>query len=312
MLLHISHDTTYAYDAPLARSTQYLRLTPRPGRGLEVLHWRLELPAPPSACQDAFGNTMHVLSLDGPRRDIRLRAVGEVRTNDGPPRPDPADELPAPLFLRDTPLTRADETLRAFAASFAEAAARDAHAALMALMRALGERMPYVHGFTDAATPAAQAFATGHGVCQDHAQVFVCCARLLGLPARYVSGYLATDADHVASHAWAEVRLPDVSVQAPAELPGDAGHGPVLGEVGGDLAMAGGWLGYDISNQCLADGRHVRLAIGADYLDACPVRGVRTGGGLETMHAQVLVTPGTAGGHETSGTPGIGDRADQQ
>ena len=57
--------------------------------------------------------------------------------------------------------------------------------------------------------------------------------------------------------------------------------------------MAGGWLGYDISNQCLADGRHVKLAIGADYLDACPVRGVRTGGGLETMRAEVLVKPGT-------------------
>lgn len=281
MHLHISHETVYDYDAPVARSTQYLRLTPRAGRGLRVLHWHLELPAPASACKDAFGNTMHVLSLDGPRRDIVLRAVGEVDTSDAPPTPDPEDELPAPLFLRDSPLTRADDQLRQFAASFADAATADAHGALLALMAALGERMPYVRGYTDAATPAAQAFATGHGVCQDHAQVFVCCARLLGLPARYVSGYLATDFEHVASHAWAEVRLPDA---APTAADGrDASHG-----------MAGGWLGYDISNQCLADGRYVKLAIGADYLDACPVRGVRTGGGLETMRAEVLVKPGTA------------------
>ncbi len=277
MHLHISHETVYNYDAPVARSTQYLRLTPRAGRGLRVLHWHLALPASASTCQDAFGNTMHVLSLDGPRRDIVLRAVGEVDTDDAPPAPDPEDTLPAPLFLRDSALTRADDRLRHFAAGFAQAAQADAHGALLTLMSAIGERMPYVRGYTDAATPAAQAFETGHGVCQDHAQVFVCCARLLGLPARYVSGYLATDFEHVASHAWAEVRLPD----AP---PGrDESHG-----------MQGGWLGYDISNQCLADGRYVKLAIGADYLDACPVRGVRTGGGMETMRAEVLVKPGTA------------------
>lgn len=291
MHLHISHETVYDYDAPVARSTQYLRLTPRAGRGLRVLHWNLELPAPASACKDAFGNTMHVLSLDGPRRDIVLRAVGEVATDDAPPVPDPEDELPAPLFLRDSPLTRADERLREFAAGFAQAARADAHGALLALMSAIGERMPYVRGYTDAATPAAQAFETGHGVCQDHAQVFVCCARLLGLPARYVSGYLATDFEHVASHAWAEVRLPDMPASEATSSPDsrDASHGSQASH-----GMHGGWLGYDISNQCLADGRYVKLAIGADYLDACPVRGVRTGGGMETMRAEVLVKPGTA------------------
>lgn len=271
MHLHISHDTVYAYDAPLSRSTQYLRLTPRPTLGQQVLGWTLSLPAPASVCTDAFGNTLHVLSLDGPRRQIHLLAHGEVLTEDAPPRPDPEDSLPAPLFLRDTALTRADGGLHAFAAGFADAAREDAHTALLQLMQALGERMPYVPGTTDVATPAAEAFATGRGVCQDHAQVFVCCARLLGLPARYVSGYLAADAEHVASHAWAEVRLP-------------AGPG----------AMSDGWLGYDVSNQCLANGRHVRLAFGADYLDACPVRGVRLGGGTETLHAQVLVKPGSA------------------
>ena len=281
MHLHISHETIYGYDSPVARSTQYLRLTPRAARGLRVLHWHLELPAPASVCKDAFGNTMHVLSLDGPRRDIVLRAVGEVDTDDAPPTPDPEDELPAPLFLRDSPLTRADERRWHFAAGFEAAARVDAHGALLALMAAIGERMPYVRGYTDAATPAAEAFQTGHGVCQDHAQVFVCCARLLGLPARYVSGYLATDFEHVASHAWAEVRLPDAAVDPDAAT----GAAPFMG---------GGWLGYDISNQCLADGRYVKLATGADYLDACPVRGVRTGGGLETMRAEVLVKPGTS------------------
>ncbi|WAC73965.1 transglutaminase family protein [Roseateles sp. SL47] len=274
MHLHISHDTVYSYQTPLSRSTQYLRLTPRPSPGLHVLHWGLRLPAEASVCKDAFGNIMHVLSLDGPQADIHLQAIGEVVTDDTPPRPDPKDEFPPEVFLRESPLTHADAALRAFASGFAEAVRRDAHAAMLAMMAAVGERMPYIRGFTDAATPAAEAFASGRGVCQDHAQVFACCARLLGLPARYVSGYLATDAEHVASHAWTEVRLPDGGATFPE-------------------ATAGGWLGYDISNQCLADSRHVKLAIGADYLDACPVRGVRLGGGTETMRAQVLVKPAT-------------------
>jgi transglutaminase-like putative cysteine protease len=274
MHLHIAHDTVYSYEAPLSRSTQYLRLTPRPGPGVRVLNWSLYLPAQASVCQDAFGNTMHVLSLDGPRGEIHLQAIGEVDTDDAPPHPDPQDDFPPQVFLRDTALTRADATLRDFAHGFAEAAAQDAHAALLAMMAALARHMPYVKGFTDAATPAAEAFASGRGVCQDHAQVFACCARLLGLPARYVSGYLATDTEHVASHAWTEVRLPNGGALFPD-------------------ATSGGWLGYDISNQCLADGRYVKVAIGADYLDACPVRGVRLGGGTETMRAQVLVKPGT-------------------
>lgn len=266
MHLIIAHETVYHYDTPLARSTQYLRLTPRPSPGLRVLHWALDLPAPASACRDAYGNLMHVLTLDGPRHDIHLYARGEVDTDDGPPRLDTEDALPAELFLRDSPLTRADAALQAFASEFAAACQQDPRQGLTLMMQALGEKMPYTPGLTDAATPAAEAFASGLGVCQDHAQVFVTCARLLRLPARYVSGYLAADAEHVASHAWAEVRLP----------------GP----------DGGGWLGYDVSNQCLADGRYVRLAIGADYLDACPVRGVRHGGTGEAMRAKVEVKPG--------------------
>ena len=262
MHLVISHETIYRYDTPVARSTQYLRLTPQSGTRQRVLHWALTLPAPARESRDAYGNVMHVLTLDQPGSEIHLRARGEVDTQDAPLAPDPLDELPAPLFLRESPLTKPDPALREFAGACCPSADRgaDPMQALHTLMRALGEHMPYTPGFTDAATPAAEAFASRLGVCQDHAQVFVTCARLLGLPARYVSGYLAADAEHVASHAWAEVRL------------------------------AEGWLGFDVSNQCLADGRYVKLAIGADYLDACPVRGMRLGGGSEVLHTMVQVT----------------------
>ena len=108
-----------------------------------------------------------------------------------------------------TPLTEPDAAIAAFAEPLRARLAGDPHGGLVELAAALLQRMPYIPGGTDAATAAPQAFANGHGVCQDHAQVFIACLRLLGLPARYVSGYLATDAEHVASHAWAEVRLPE-------------------------------------------------------------------------------------------------------
>jgi len=262
MHLVIAHETIYRYDRLVKRSTQYLRLTPRPGHGLKVLSWQLTLPVPASSCLDAYGNIMHVLTLDKPVSEIHLIARGEVETNDSLPTPNPEDDLPAALFLRDSHLTRADAALRQFAQGYAAAVALDPLAGLLQMMQALIEVMPYTPGTTDAATPAAQAFANGNGVCQDHAQVFATCARLLGLPARYVSGYLAADTEHVASHAWAEVRLPQ------------------------------GWLGFDVSNQCLANGRYVRLAIGADYADACPVRGMRLGGGMEQLHTAVQVSHG--------------------
>lgn len=270
MLLAINHVTTYRYDSPIKRSTQYLRLTPTENPQQRVLSWALDLPAPASRSLDAYGNVMHVLTMDQPHSEIRLGARGVIETLDTPPAPDPLDLFPPEVFLRDSPLTTADVALRAFAAQHAEAIKTAPMQGLLAMMAALGVQMPYTPGMTDAATPAAEAFAGRLGVCQDHAQVFATCARLLRMPTRYVSGYLATDTHHVASHAWAEVRLSE------------------------------GWLGFDVSNQCLADGRYVKLAIGADYLDACPVRGMRLGGSGEAMEADVQVSVGPTGSQSQS------------
>ncbi|MEJ6007660.1 transglutaminase family protein [Paucibacter sp. AS339] len=267
MHLVIHHETVYRYASPVKRSTQYLRLTPMDGPGQRVVHWQLDLPGHPSRCLDAYGNLTHVLTLDKPHSEIHLCAHGVIETSELPPAPQPGDgPFPPAVFLRDSPLTQADAALRAFAQQYAQRIAADPMQGLLSLQEALGRLMPYTPGTTDAATPAAEAFARASGVCQDHAQVFATCARLLGLPTRYVSGYLAADVEHVASHGWAEVRLP------------------------GTPAEGGGWLGFDVSNQCLADARYVKLAIGLDYLDACPVRGMRLGGGLEALQAAVHIT----------------------
>ncbi|MBU1859106.1 MAG: transglutaminase family protein, partial [Gammaproteobacteria bacterium] len=130
------------------------------------------------------------------------------------------------------------------------------------LMYALNAHISYQPGTTAVETSASEAFAGGRGVCQDHAHAFLACARSLGVPARYVSGYLFTDSeDHLASHAWAEAWLD------------------------------GAWYSFDVTNCLAKPERHLKLAVGLDYLDACPVRGMRRGGGIEQMHAQVDVAP---------------------
>ena len=119
--------------------------------------------------------------------------------------------------------------------------------------------MPFTPGGTHAGNSAAEAFALGSGVCQDHTHVFVACCRHLGVPARYVSGYLYSDGAQVASHAWAEAWTVDR------------------------------WRSFDVANSRSAGEQHIKLAIGADYLDACPIRGTRTGGGGEKMDAVASV-----------------------
>ncbi|SMC15948.1 Transglutaminase-like enzyme, putative cysteine protease [Andreprevotia lacus DSM 23236] len=259
MRLHIHHETVYRYDSTLAHSAQLLRLTPRLDDGQRIVDWQLSLPAPASAGTDAYGNRQHLLVLDTPRDLIHIVAEGVVETHPATAAADDAT-LPAALFLRDTPLTRCDAGLGAFADTYRNLIARHGREALLDLMADLLDRMPYRLGGTHAGTPAADAFALGQGVCQDHAHVFIAACRQLGLPARYVSGYLFTEHDgHVASHAWAEV------------------------------CCGGHWHGFDVSNNCIPDERYVRLAIGLDYLEAGPVRGVRRGGGQESLHSLARV-----------------------
>ena len=110
---------------------------------------------------------------------------------------------------------------------------------------------------------AAVAFARGQGVCQDQAHVFIACCRAAGIPARYVSGYLCgVDGGESASHAWVDAWLED----------------------------AQGWLGIDVTHLEPMGPKHCRLAVGRDYLDAAPVRGVRRGGGREVMNVSVTAT----------------------
>ncbi|HEY5806903.1 MAG TPA: transglutaminase family protein [Povalibacter sp.] len=262
MQLHIRHETLYRYGEAVKRSVQNLRLTPRRDPVQRALNWSITAPGRQHEQIDAYGNVVHLLTLDEPHREIRIVVTGVVETDDVEGRPLPNDGKLSPLtYLSETPLTRTDAAIQSFAAERLSQRG-DRCAGLLTLAGAVNDTVRYEKGVTDVRESAAQAFARGKGVCQDQAHVFIACCRAAGIPARYVSGYVYTDKEgEVASHAWA-----------------DAWLGP-----------ENGWMAIDVTHGTLAGGRHCRLAVGRDYLDACPVRGVRRGGGTEEMQVAVQV-----------------------
>lgn len=265
MRIRISHRTTYRYAAAPAFSAQLLRLTPRTGPGQSVLDWSIASSGRLSAWTDAFGNACSLLVFDRPSDRIAITAAGEVMTADlRGATPAAANDLPLEAFLRQSARTSPDAAIIEFAAGAGARLAAGRRDGLHRLMSDIRERVLYRVGVTDAHSTAAESFAAGHGVCQDHAHIFIGCARRAGIPARYVSGYLH-DGDHPgpleAGHAWAEAWIDGT-----------------------------GWVGFDVSNGMPSSERHVVAAVGLDYDSASPVRGMRAGDAAdETLEVSVSI-----------------------
>jgi transglutaminase-like putative cysteine protease len=261
MLLTVTHTTRYQYAEPVARSTQYIRLSPVSSKRQQVLSWDVKLPVESVTMVDSFSNLTHVLTYDKPHDSIEIKARGQVEVREVD-EGEPAGTVNPLVFLRNTPLTKIDAAILDFVAPFKTMVKARPLMGVTELMIAVLDKMPYTAGSTAVETTAAQAFALGKGVCQDHSHVFLSCCRELHIPARYVSGYVySSNREEVASHAWVEAWLNNR------------------------------WVSFDISNAKSAGGAHIKLAVGLDYLDACPVRGVRLGGGEEQLSiaAQVNV-----------------------
>jgi len=264
MRLRVQHQTVYRYEKPIPYSIQTLRLSPRAYEGCAVLDWsvrgegRRELPS----LIDGFGNLTHCHTVTRLHAQMTLSVEGEVETTDTAGIVRGAHEpLPPLFFLRETALTAAHPAIASLAAKVAGAPA--VLARLHNLMGAVRDAMDYQIGVTDVQTAAADALQRGAGVCQDHAHVFIAAAKILGIPARYVGGYLWTghDArDYDASHAWAEAYVADL-----------------------------GWVGFDPANRVCPTASYIRAGVGLDYWSAAPVRGVRKGSSTETMAVKVTV-----------------------
>jgi transglutaminase-like putative cysteine protease len=264
MRLVITHETVYRYAQPVNYSIQHIRLTPLSDASQTILNWRLDCPARTYEQTDTFGNIMHVLVIDSAHQEIRIQVTGEAETTDNlGVLADGADVLPREVFRRPTPLTAPDAAIRNFSRPLSASFEKDALDGLHALSRAVGEAIEYRGGATDVESTAAEVLAQGFGVCQDQTHLFLAAARLLGAPARYVSGYVHVenvDEVQTASHAWAAAWVADL-----------------------------GWVSFDVTNAVCPTDAHLRLAVGLDYLGCAPLRGIRRGGGDETMRVEVEV-----------------------
>jgi transglutaminase-like putative cysteine protease len=263
MRLRICHRTTYDYDQPVPYALQQLRLTPKTDPTQSVLHWtiRVEGGKRELTFEDAHRNTVELISFMPGTRRISVICEGEVDKRDtAGVLGAQGGYMPMWMFQRFTPLTRAGTGCRRLAASIAPG--DDALTRMHALNAAIGGLISYETGTSHVGWTAEDALAAGHGVCQDMAHVFVACARTMGLPARYVSGYLMMT-DRVAqeaTHAWAEAFLPDL-----------------------------GWVGFDPTHGQSPDTRYVRIATGLDYAEAAPVTGTRFGRAGERLSVAVEV-----------------------
>jgi transglutaminase-like putative cysteine protease len=264
MQLRIHHRTVYRYDEPVKFTAQTLRLTPRREGAQRILSWSIRAPGRRTEQLDAHGNITHLLTVEEPHRAVEIDVRGIVEMT-GEEEFVHFDGALSPLaYLAPTPLTMPNAQMTALARErlAGEGPLRER---LYRLAAGVYETVRYMPGTTSVEDSAADAFAHGQGVCQDQAHVFLACCRSAHIPARYVSGYLCSvDGTDSASHAWVDAWLED----------------------------AQGWLSIDVTHLKPMGEHHCRLAVGRDYLDAAPVRGVRRGGGHEEMEVSVAATSG--------------------
>ncbi|WP_298334378.1 transglutaminase family protein [uncultured Erythrobacter sp.] len=264
MKLAIRHSTRYAFKEPVIHALQRLRKMPKETQGQQILEWDMlyENAHPELQYEDQNHNTVTLIAVDPGACDVTVTCQGKVETRDyAGVIGRHSGHLPLWSFLDQTELTKPGPQMRALLREVGPA--KDAGVNFLhELSTHIAERVPYAKGATGVATKAEEAVAAGEGVCQDHTHIFIGAARMLDIPARYVSGYLMMN-DRVtqeASHAWAEAHIDGL-----------------------------GWVGFDVSNGISPDPRYVRVATGRDYRDAAPVTGISFGANEQVLSVDLEV-----------------------
>ncbi|QDK97625.1 transglutaminase family protein [Acinetobacter tandoii] len=257
MKLMINHQTHYQYTEQACNSIQYIKMTPFNNTHQKVHYWDVSVPGERCVKKDAFKNIWITSSQRFAYEQMTIMAQGIIELSPKPFALNMTDHLNPYLFLQPTPTTLCNAEMKEFAHRLVPEINRHN---LMKLSEAILQHIPYLPNQTSVKTSAIDAFQDRQGVCQDHTHVFIAMCKALGLPARYVSGYLfVPNTSHLASHAWAEVFLDNT------------------------------WYCFDTSNQLFSPEAHVYVAVGRDYWDVAPIRGVREKGGIESMHSIVQV-----------------------
>lgn len=278
----VTHGSTYTYDNPVEHSTHRFHLQPIDDRIQEVVKANLTISVEGEEIQyeDVFGNQSIHYSIHKPYTQLIIKSTSQIKIYETPPDNHnlsrrhtslPLNWMPwqrqmmMPYLLpAELPETQLDE-LNAYAISFAERNKHHLMDTLKDINVSIYRDFQYTPGSTSLNTTPFEVYMTRKGVCQDFANLFICLARLLGVPARYQMGYIYTGTNYEntiqseASHAWVELYLPFI-----------------------------GWRGFDPTNGCLTLQEHVRVACGRQYQDATPISGtIFKGGGNETVTVDV-------------------------
>ena len=263
MILKIHHSTRYTYDQPVPYALQQVRVTPQT-RGTQKVHeWKISVQGGDKmlSFHDHHENIVDLISCEENTTEVTVCCDGVVEVQDAHGiTGDHAGFAPLWLYLRGSDVTKAGMRVRKVTSSLTGTSGSLEW--LHDLSSAVREAVTYKPGSSEVGWTAEQALEASHGVCQDHAHVFIACCRHAGIPARYISGYLMMNdrVEQDATHAWAEANIDGL-----------------------------GWVGFDVSNGISPDTRYVRVATGLDYTEAAPVSGTRFGDTRESLSAQVQV-----------------------
>ena len=287
---HVVHETEVTYRSPVTLSQQYLHMTPRSFACQQIEShetWVTPLENDGIDGTDYFGNKTRQITITAPHQSLLVHAESTVALmqrldldgikgtssweslRDRLQQGMDAAMFDAYRYLYASPHVTGSPELEAFA-RISYTPGRPQLDAALDLTQRIFDEFEFDDTATDISTPLEEVLRGRRGVCQDFAQLMIGCLRSLGLPARYVSGYILTHppagqprligAD--ASHAWVSVFCPGL-----------------------------GWVDFDPTNRCLVQHDHITLGWGRDFSDVTPMRGVVLGGGEQDLEVRVTVTP---------------------
>lgn len=274
MLLRIEHETVLSYDSPVFEHVFELRMAPVSDDDQTSLGYRLRVSplVPSTPYRDGNGNRVELITVLSPCQKITVRATSFVRTHRRPASEriaevrvvdagfDQPGALDALDYLGFTSLVDRGPWLDGLVAELGSSGDWPLEAFVGKVTALIKSRVKYEKSRTEAGTPASEALKLGAGVCQDFSHLFIAVCRRIGIPCRYVSGYINQPGE-IESHAWVQVWA----------------------------GAAQGWVDYDPTHSCLVGDDHVVVAIGRDYVDVPPNRGAWRGDAKESIHVGVRV-----------------------
>jgi transglutaminase-like putative cysteine protease len=267
--IEVVHTTRFRYSAPIAETIMEVRLRPMDGRGQRCLEFELDVSSKmrPGTYVDGYGNHVHYFNLVRNHQGLSVISRSVVETG-GELEADEGKDLVLD-FLRFRSPANDVAGVRRLARRHAvddPGSGAAVEKALDALTLTISREFAYDRAVTNVYTAVDEVLRLKAGVCQDFAHLFIAVARAMHIPARYVSGYIHVPREsgtrEGASHAWGEAWVP-----------------------------GRGWVGYDATHPVRAGENHVRVAVGRDYRDAAPTRGIYVGAATGSMEVSVRTRP---------------------